>query len=82
LVADLQQGPELLVPGAAAELVPVDQHHRLAGAVVLVVDLDVDGILPAERGERRPFGVGGLGAGARPRSAAATFSGGLRRKFR
>ena len=40
-VPGLQQHRDLLVPGAAAERVPVDQHHRLAGAVILVVDLDV-----------------------------------------
>src|SRR5215471_6845935 len=46
-VAGLQQGRDLLVPGPAAERVPVDQHHRLAGAVIFVVDIDVAGILPA-----------------------------------
>ena len=40
-VAGLQQGRDLLVPGAAAERVAVDQHHRLAGAMILVIDLDV-----------------------------------------
>jgi hypothetical protein len=40
-VPGLQQHRDLLVPGPAAERVPVDQHHRLAGAVILVVDLDV-----------------------------------------
>jgi AAA ATPase domain len=35
-----QQGRDLLVPGAAAERVAVDQHDRLAGAMILVVDLD------------------------------------------
>jgi hypothetical protein len=40
-VPGLEQGRDLLVPGPAAERVPVDQHHRLAGAVILVMDLDV-----------------------------------------
>jgi hypothetical protein len=40
-VAGLQQDRDLLVLGPAAEGVAVDQHHRLAGAVILVVDLDV-----------------------------------------
>jgi hypothetical protein len=40
-VAGIQQGWDLLVPGAAAERVPVDQHHRPAGAVIVVIDLDV-----------------------------------------
>ena len=40
-VAGLQQRRDLLVPGAAAERIAVDQHHRLAGAVILVMDLDV-----------------------------------------
>ena len=40
-VAGLEQGRDLLVPGAAAERVAVDQHHRLADAMILVIDLDV-----------------------------------------
>ena len=32
----------------AAERVAVDQHHGLSGAVVLVVDLDVGGVLPGD----------------------------------
>jgi len=40
-VPGVQQGRDLPVPGAAAERVPVDQHDGLAGAVILVVDLDV-----------------------------------------
>ena len=40
-VPGLEQGRDLLVPGAAAERVAVDQHDRLAGAMILVVDLDV-----------------------------------------
>jgi len=40
-VAGLEQGGDLLVPGTAAERIAVDQHHRLASAVILVMDLDV-----------------------------------------
>ena len=40
-VSGLQQDQDLLVPGPAAERIPVDQHDGLARAVVLVVDLDV-----------------------------------------
>ena len=40
-VPGLEQGRDLLVPGAAAERIAVDQHHRLAGAMILVMDLDV-----------------------------------------
>ena len=40
-VPGLQQDRDLLVPGPAAERVAVDQHDGLAGAVILVVDLDV-----------------------------------------
>ena len=40
-VAGLEQGRDLLVPAAAAERVAVDQYHRLAGAMILVMDLDV-----------------------------------------
>jgi hypothetical protein len=47
-VAGRQQRRDLPVPGPAAERVAVDQHHRPAGAVVLVVDLDVAGVLPAD----------------------------------
>jgi hypothetical protein len=38
----------LLVPGAAAQGVAVDQHDRLAGAVILVIDLDVGAVLLAD----------------------------------
>jgi len=44
-VAGFQQDRDLLVPGPAAERVAVDQHHRLSGAVVLVVNLDGVGVL-------------------------------------
>ena len=47
-VAGLQQHPDLLVPGPAAERVLVDQHDGLADAVVLVVDLDVCVVLLAD----------------------------------
>jgi hypothetical protein len=40
-VAGLEQRRDLPVPGTAAERVAVDQHHRLAGAMILVMDLDV-----------------------------------------
>src|SRR5262249_51077746 len=74
-VPGLQQRRDLPVPGAAADRVPVDQHHRLAGAVVLVMDLDVAGIFPADGdlghqaflSGRRPllvFGAVSLPAGA------------------
>jgi hypothetical protein len=36
-VAGFQQHRDLFVPGAAAEGVAVDQHHRWPGAVVFVV---------------------------------------------
>src|SRR5262249_23088599 len=56
-VAGLQQGWDLLVPGPAAERVPVDQYHRLAGAVILVVDLDVCGVFlsDGDGGHGLPF---------------------------
>ena len=47
-IAGLQQDRDLLVPGPAAERIAVDQHDRLAGAVVLVVDLDIGRVLPAD----------------------------------
>ena len=40
-----QQGRNLLVPGAAAERVAVNQDDRSAVAVVLVIQIDVFGIL-------------------------------------
>ena len=47
-VPGLQQDRDLLVPGPAAERVAVDQHDGLAGAVILVVDLDADAVLLAD----------------------------------
>jgi len=47
-VSRVEQGQDLLVPGAAAERVPVDQHDGLAGAMVFIVDFDVGGVLPAD----------------------------------
>jgi hypothetical protein len=47
-VPGVKQDLDLLVPGAAAERVTVDQHDGLAGAVVLVVDLDVGVVLLAD----------------------------------
>src|SRR5712691_10359602 len=47
-VPGVQQDRDLLVPGAAAERVAVDQHDGLAGAVILVVDLDVGAVLLAD----------------------------------
>jgi hypothetical protein len=47
-VAGLQQDAFLLLPGVPVQRVAVNQHDRLAGAVVFVVDLDVLGVLPAD----------------------------------
>ncbi len=78
-VAGLQQDRDLLVPGPAAERIPVDQHDRLARAVVLVVDLDIGGVLPTDGdfGHERSFLSGsglhpGDRPGDRPTSVAAT----------
>jgi hypothetical protein len=56
-VPGVQQDRDLLVPGPAAERVAVDQHHRLAGAVILVVDLDVGAVFLADGdcGHERSF---------------------------
>src|SRR6516225_6484995 len=43
-----EQYRDLLVPGAAAERVTVNEHDGRAGAVVFVVDLDVVGVLPSD----------------------------------
>ena len=43
-----QQRRDLLVPAAAAERVAVDEDDRLAGPVVLVVDLDVGAVFPSD----------------------------------
>ena len=47
-VPGLQQDRDLLVPGAAAERVAVDQHDGLAGAMIGVVDLDVGAVLSSD----------------------------------
>jgi hypothetical protein len=47
-VSGFQQDRNLLVPGAAAKRVAVDQHYGLAGAVVLVVHLDVGAVLSSD----------------------------------
>jgi hypothetical protein len=47
-VPGLQKDAFLLFPGVPVERVAVDQHDRLPGAVVLVVDLDVFAVLPAD----------------------------------
>ena len=47
-VPGLQQDAFLLLPGVSVERVAVDQHDRLPGAVVFVVDLDVFAVLPAD----------------------------------
>src|SRR4029077_7825302 len=44
-VPGVQQHRDLLVPGAAAERVALDPHGGLAGAVLLVVDLNVGVVL-------------------------------------
>jgi len=44
-VPGVQQHWDLLIPGTAAERVAVDQHDGLAGAMILVVDLDVGVVL-------------------------------------
>jgi hypothetical protein len=43
------EGPGPACPGPAAERAAADEDDRLAGPVVLVADLDVGGILPADR---------------------------------
>ena len=40
-VSRIQQPRDLLLPGGAAQGIPVDQDHRFAGAVIFVVKLDV-----------------------------------------
>src|ERR1700690_12459 len=47
-VPGVQQDPDLLVPGAAAERVAVDQHDGQAGTMILVVDLDVGAVFLAD----------------------------------
>jgi hypothetical protein len=47
-VAGVQEDGDLLVPGAAAERVAVDQRDGLAGTMILVVDLDVGVVLVAD----------------------------------
>ena len=47
-VAGLQQDRDLPIPGPAAERIPMDQHDGLARAMVLIVNLDVGGVLPAD----------------------------------
>jgi hypothetical protein len=47
-VTGLQQHRDLLVPGAAAERAAVDQHDGQAGAMILVVDLDVGAVLSSD----------------------------------
>jgi hypothetical protein len=51
-VAGGQQARQLLLPGSAVERVAVDQYDRPAGAVILVVELDVGGVLLADPDER------------------------------
>lgn len=43
-VSVLEQHPLLTLPGVAVTRVAVDQDDRLAGPVVVVVDLDVGGV--------------------------------------
>ena len=47
-VAEREQGRDLLVPGPAAERVAVDEDHRRAAAVVLVVKVDGAGVFGAD----------------------------------
>ena len=47
-VAGGEQHPGLTLPGVAVQRVAVDQHDRLPGAVVLVVDLDVGAVLGSD----------------------------------
>jgi hypothetical protein len=44
----LQQHALLLLPGVTVERIAVDEHDRLAAAVVLVVELDVGAVLLAD----------------------------------
>lgn len=47
-VAGRQQCGRLLLPGVPVEEVAVDEHHRLTGAVVFVVQLDVGSVFLAD----------------------------------
>ncbi len=47
-VPGLEQCAGLRGPGCSAERVPVDQHHRLAGSVVFVVEVDVGAVFGAD----------------------------------
>jgi hypothetical protein len=40
-----EQRPLLPLPSSPAQRKPVDEHDRLTGSVVLVVELDVNGVL-------------------------------------
>jgi hypothetical protein len=51
-VAGAQQHPFLPLPGVEVEGVAVDEHDRLPGAVVLVVQVDVGAVLGADGDER------------------------------
>ena len=44
----IEQVRDLFVPGAAAKRIPMDQHHGLASAMVLIVNLNVGRVLPAD----------------------------------
>jgi hypothetical protein len=46
-VAGVQKHAMLPLPGVPVERVAVDEHHRLAAAVILVVELDVGAVLGA-----------------------------------
>jgi hypothetical protein len=54
-VPGLEQDPVLPFPGVPVELVPVDQHDRLALAVVLVVEVDVGAVLATNGDVRHGF---------------------------
>src|SRR5712691_4634834 len=47
-VPSLEEDAFLLFPRVPVERVAVNEHDRLPGAVVLVVDLDVVAVLPAD----------------------------------
>jgi len=47
-VSVLEEHPLLALPGVAVQRVAVDQDDRLAGAVIVVVDFDVGGVLRSD----------------------------------
>jgi hypothetical protein len=51
-ISVLEQHPLLALPGVAVERISVDQDDRLAGAMVVVVDLNVSTVFASDLYER------------------------------